>query len=162
MKSWIAITLCFAAALSSLTAAENGGLFVDVQKVSLERHDTPHPGLTTIDRTMALRINISNNAMKDMPETTLKYVILIQRWGMEVGRIERVEGELKLEPLAHMRTVQVSAGEVHIGGHLHGTGTQHVDKMAAWKITIERDGKSLEFLSNSTFDALNRQADRKR
>lgn len=161
MKLWITTLALFAATLSPLTAAENGGLLVDVQKVSLERHDSGYLGETEINRTMGLKINIKNNSMKEVPETTLKYVILLQRWGMETGNIERTQGELKFEKLLASRSVTVNAGEIKIGGHMHGTSDKHVDRIAGWKITIVRDGRVLDFLSNSNFDTLNKRADKK-
>jgi len=154
MKSRI-ITLLVASALSPLTAAENGGLFVDVQKTSLERNDRGYSGQTTIDRKMALKINIQNNSMKELAETTLNYVMVIQRWGFETPRYERAEGQLKLASLRPSLSTTVNAGEIHIQGHMHGTSDRHVDRIAGWKITIARDGKNLDFMSSSNFDNLN-------
>ena len=41
---------------------------------------------------------------------------------------------------------------------MHGTSEMHMDKMVAWKIVIERDGKKLEFTNASTFDSMNKRA----
>lgn len=155
MKSWIAPLALFAATLSPLAAVENGGLLVDVQKVSLDRHDTGYAGETHVDRTMTLKVNIKNNSLKEMPETSLKYVILVQKWGN--GPIKRSEGEVKLEKLLPSRTVSVNVGELHIQGYMDGTSDRNVDRIAGWKIVIIRDGRALDFLSNTNFDVLNRR-----
>ncbi|MCX6966528.1 MAG: hypothetical protein NTZ46_01890 [Verrucomicrobia bacterium] len=160
MKSWIAVLLLLTLPLATLTAAENGGLSVDVQKVSLERHDgQPRGGMgtMTIDRKMALRINIQNVSMKELPATTLKYVMVIQRWGLETANYERSQGELQLPKVPPSTTSQVSAGEVTIGGHMHGTSDRHVDRIAGWKVTIVRDGKNLDFFSSPSFESLNQK-----
>lgn len=160
MKLWIATLLLFAVTLSSLSAVESGGFLIDVQKVSLERHDQGHGGYSHINRTMALKINIKNNNMKDLEATTLKYVILVQKRG-SMGRIERTEGELKLEKLPASRSVSVSAGEIDIKGFMGTTSaTRHVDQIAGWKITIIRDGHPIDFLSNTNFDTLNKRAEK--
>jgi len=106
---------------------------------------------------MALKINIQNNSMQAVPETTLNYVIVIQRWGLETPHFERSEGQVKLATLPPSCTVTANAGEIHIGGHMHGTSERHVDHIAGWKITIPRDGKNLDFTSGG-FDALNDRA----
>jgi len=155
MKSWITATLLFAATLSPLTAAENGGLNVDVQKISLQRNDGGRMGHMTVDRQMTLKINVQNNSMKELAETTLNYVIVIERWGSESNHYERTSGGLKVNKLAPSLAETLNAGDIHIGGHYHGTSDRHVDHIAGWKITIPRDGTNLDFLSSPNFDALN-------
>ena len=158
MKSFLkkysfAATLLFAASLSTLSAVENGGLIVDVQKISLERHDGTSFDGASINRKMALRINIQNNSPKPVPETSVNYVIVIQRWGMETSNFEKEEGQVKLATLPPSQLVKLNAGEIDIRGHMHGTSDRHVDHIVGWKITIIRDGKPLDFMS-PTFDAV--------
>jgi hypothetical protein len=160
MKSWIPACLLFAATLPTLTAAENDGLSVDVQKISLQRNDGGRAGHMTVDRKMTLKINIQNNSMKELTDTAVNYVIVVERWGMETNHYERITGQVKVDKLAPSLSETVNGGDIHIGGHYHGTSDRHVDHIAGWKMTIPRDGKNLEFLSSPNFDALNARVDR--
>jgi hypothetical protein len=155
----------WAAALAVTTplarAEEKEGLLVDVQKKVVNRNDKNTPGgvgSMTVDRTLSLKVDMKNNAIRDMPETKADYTVLIQRWAMETGRIERYEGTAKVDALAVGHTESVLLGEFHIGGHMHGSSEMHVDHMLAWKVVIERDGKKLEFMSNGSFDSMNKRA----
>ena len=142
-------------------ADERGGLLVDVQKKVVSRGDQTTPrgvGSSNVDRTLSLKLDIKNNAMREMPEAKIEYIVLIQRWGSETGNIERFQGAAKAEALGISHSGSVLLGEFHIGGHLHGGSEHHVDHIAAWKVIIERDGKKLEFMSTSSFDSLNKRA----
>lgn len=154
-----AVVLIMSAAAAR--AAEQGGLLVDIQKKVSNRSDRNTPngvGSMNVDRTMSLKVDVKNNASRLMPETKIAYIVLIQRWASESGNIERYEGTGKLEGLGVSHSTSVVLGDFAIGGHMHGTSDMHVDKMVAWKIVIERDGKKLEFTNTSTFDALNTRA----
>ncbi len=148
--------------MSPSSAEEKEGVMVDVQKTSLERHDGVRhsAGTMSIDRQMALRILVRNNSMRPVPETTLNYVMVIERWNHENSRFQRSEGQLKLATLAPCLSTTLDAGNVHIGGHLHGTSERHMDHIVGWKVSIVLDGKSLDFMSNPNFEALNKRADR--
>lgn len=158
MKAWIVSSLLFASTLTPLIAGENGGLLVDVQKISLDRKDQVRPGRMSIDRMMALKIDVRNITMRELPETAANYVVLIQRWNTETGLIERLEGSEKLEKLLGSQGESVTTKEFHIGGHMHGTSDRHVDHIAAWKVTINREGRDVDFVSGSNFDQLDKRA----
>ena len=154
-----AILACLSS--SPARADEKGGLRVDVQKKVLNRNDkntVNGVGTVEVDRTLTLKVDITNAAMRDMPETKADYIVLIQRWGSETGNIERYEGSAKVDALLMSRAESVLLGEFHIGGHLHGTSEMHVDHLVAWKVVIERDGKKLEFSSTASFDSMNKKA----
>ncbi len=142
-------------------AEEKGGLLVDIQKKVLARGDRNTPngvGSTEIDRTLSLKMDVKNNTMKPMPEAKVSYTVLLQRWGTETGNVERFTGEAKIEALGMTHSGTVIMGEFHIGGHMHGTSEMHVDRLLAWKVVIERDGKPVEFVSASSFESLNKRA----
>ena len=142
-------------------AEEKGGLLVDVQKKVLSRNDQNTPkgvGSVNVSRILSLKVDIKNNAMRDMPETKISYTVLIQRWGTETGNIERYDGEAKVEAMNIAHGQSVTLGEFPIGGHLHGSSEHHVDHMLAWKVVIERDGKKLDFSNTGSFDALSKRA----
>ncbi len=142
-------------------AEEKGGLLVDVQKKVLSRNDQTTPrgvGNVNVSRTLSLKVDLKNVSMRDMPETKISYIVLIQRWGSETGNIERYVGEAKMEAMNIANGQSVTLGEFPIGGHLHGSSEHHVDHMLAWKVVIERDGKKLDFSNTGSFDALSNRA----
>lgn len=147
-----------------LSAAEGGGLLVDVSKSVAKRNDigtttTRHIGTMSVDRTMTLKVNVRNTAAKDMLETEIQYVVLIQRWRMsESAEVERIEGTAKLPAIMMSHDTSVNLGEFQISGHMHGTSDRHMDHLAAWKIIITRDGKKIEFTSGSNFTQLDDKA----
>ena len=161
MKAWIVSAFLFAATLSPLFAEERGGLLVDVQKISVDRNDKREGHRMSIDRMMALKIDVRNNSMRELPETTVNYVVLVERWNTETGRIERFEGSEKLGKLLGSQGESVTTKEFHIGGHMHGTSDRHVDHIEAWKVTINREGQNIDFVSGSNFDMFDKRSQAK-
>lgn len=142
-------------------AEEKGGMLVDIQKKVLSRGDrntVNGVGSVEVDRTLSLKADVKNNTMRNMTEAKVRYVVLMQRWASEAGNIERYEGEAKLDPLGVSHSGSVMLGEFHIGGHMHGSSEMHLDRLLAWKVIIERDGKPVEFSSTSNFETLSKRA----
>jgi hypothetical protein len=143
------------------SAEEKGGLLVDIQKKVLlrgDRNTVNGVGSTEVDRTLSLKMDVKNVTMRNMEEAKVTYTVLLQRWGTESGSIERFAGQAKLEALGMTHSGSVVMGEFHIGGHMHGSSEMHVDRLLAWKVVIERDGKPVEFVSTSSFESLNKRA----
>ena len=145
-----------------LHAAEKNGLRVDISKRTIARSDKTSVrglGSTSVDRNCVLKLDVTNNASKDFPESPVHYVILVQRWGLsESHNIERYEDDGVISSLRPAQTTSVKGGEFHLGGHLHGTSEMHVDKVAAWKVVITRNGEKVEFTSGSSFDSMDKSA----
>jgi len=162
MCSWFVCILFLMGAVSSLRAAEKGGLLVEICKSMLVRNDGQVPSgfrIRSVDRTMTLKMGVKNTSNKDMSATTVEYVALVQRWGFtESGNVERYQGTKPLDALPVAHDTRILLGEFHIGGHLHGPSERHVDHLAAWKVTITRDGQKLEFTSGANFESLNLRA----
>jgi hypothetical protein len=153
-------TLIAAALLFALPALaeDKGGLRVMVTKKTVDRADGK-PGYTReIDRSMAMKATVKNISNKDLPEGKIGCVILVRRWTTETGATERYTKELKLDALKTAQESELLVGEYHIGGHLHGTATYHVDQVVAWKLTVEHEGKKTDFLSSANFDSENKRA----
>ena len=144
------------------SAEDKNNLRVTVSKRTVDRADGKPSGYSyqTIDRTMSLKASIKNIAMgKDLPEGKITCMVLIRSWlSSETGSIMRYSSETKLEPLKTSNQAEVSVGEYHIGGHMHGNLDHHVDQVAGWKISIDHGGKLTEFLSSPSFDSLNKRA----
>ena len=144
------------------SAEDKNSLRLTVAKRTIERADGKPSAYSyqTVDRTMSLKASIQNIAMgKDLPEGKITCVVLIRSWlSSETGSITRYSSETKLEPLKTSKQAEVSVGEYHIGGHMHGSSDHHVDQVAAWKISIDHGGKLTEFLSSPSFDSLNKRA----
>jgi len=107
---------------------------------------------------MALKLEVKNHSMKELPESTVSYIVLIQRWANERGEAQRYEGTASLKKILPSNGDSVMMGEFHIGGHMHGTSERHVDQMIAWKVIIDCAGEKMEFVSSSRFDSLNKTA----
>ena len=140
-------------------AEDKNGIRLLVTKKTLDRADGKGGGYTReIDRSMALKATFKNISNKELPEGKVECVILVRRWVSETGSTERYKKELKLDPLKSAQELELLVGEYHIGGHLHGTATYHVDQVAGWKLTIDHAGKKTEFLSSPTFEQDNKRA----
>ena len=165
MKTFLPITITSSVFLVLLVAGsfamEREGLRVDVvPKMLVDKSLTPNTMATTtpVDEEMSLKATIKNVSMKDVPESTIDYVVLVQRWATETGAYSSYKGTQKLQPIRFADQVEVDIGKYHIGGHLHAAGEQHKDKLAGWKIVITEPGKTIEFTSGPNFEGLNVRA----
>ena len=154
----ILVLLLFAAA--NLHAEDKNGLRLNVTKKTLDRADNPKGTFgREIDRTMALKATVKNLSNRELTEGTIDCVILIRRWGAsDASSVERYTKTLKLDALKSAAESELLVGDYHIGGHLHGTSTEHVDQLVGWKITIDLAGKKTDFMSGSNFETLNKRA----
>lgn len=146
---------------TSAFAAEKGGLLVEISKKVVGRNDkvtVNGVGNMQIDHDMTLKMDVKNTSSKELPETPVESIVLIQRYFSESATFERFTGTAKIPALHPAQVASVEVGSFHIGGHMHGSSDMHVDKVAAWKITLTRDGQTLEFTSGSSFDLLNKRA----
>ncbi len=147
--------------VTSALAVEKAGLLVEISKKVVNRNDkvtVNGVGNMEIDHDMTLKMDVKNTSSKDLPETPIESVVLIQRYFSESATFERYTGTAKITPLHPAQVVSVDVGSFHIGGHMHGSSDMHVDKVAAWKITLTRDGQKVEFTSGSNFETLNKRA----
>ncbi|MEP6669172.1 MAG: hypothetical protein ABJF10_08470 [Chthoniobacter sp.] len=149
-------------AAPSLRAAEKGGLLVEISKKTVSNNDKITPngvGNMSIDHDLSLKVDVKNNSSKELPETPIDSIVLVQRFGSSENPIlERFTGTAKLEPLHPAQTGSVQVGQYHLGGHMHGTSDMHADKVLGWKVTIMRDGQKLEFTSSSSFESMDKRA----
>ena len=139
-------------------AEDKNGLRLLVSKKTLDRADGKAGYTKEIDRTMALKAQIKNISNQDLPDGKISGVVLIRRWATETGSVDRYSKEIKLDPMRTAQELEELVGEYHIGGHMHGSSDRHVDQVVAWKISVEHAGKKTEFLSNDTFESLNKRA----
>jgi hypothetical protein len=165
-KSPLAVMLLAALSLTfsapSLLAVEKAGLLVEIGKKVVGRNDkvtVNGVGNMEIDHDMTLKMDVKNTSSKELPESPVESIVLIQRWGFsENASVERYTGTAKITALHPAQTGTVDVGSFHIGGHMHGSSDMHVDKVVAWKITLTRDGQKVEFTSGTSFDSYNRRA----
>ena len=147
---------------TSLQAVEKAGLLVEIGKKTVANNDrvtVNGVGNMAIDHDLVLKIDVKNASNKELPETPIDSIVLVQRWGSsETPRFERYTGTAKLEPLHPAQTGSVDVGQYHIGGHMHGSSDRHVDKVMGWKVTLMRDGQKVEFTSSAGFDAMDKRA----
>ncbi len=155
--------------LASLTTAtlvaraeEKQGIRLDVTPHMAEnRSDRPRfgSGFTEIDKTMAMKVAVKNTSMNDMPEASLTYTFIVERWDpSEKGTYSSYTGTQQVKALRPADQVVLDVGTYKIGGHRHGTSPRHEDKLAGWKIVVTRGAQQTEFSSSSNFAALEARA----
>lgn len=154
------ITVCFFVhcLIAGALAEDKNGFRLLVTKKTLDRADGKAGYTQEIDRTMALKAAVKNVSREDLPDGKISSVVLIRRWATESGSMDRYTKEVKLGPLRTAQEAELLVGEYHIGGHMHGTSSHHVDQVMAWKITVEHAGKKTDFLSGDNFESLNKRA----
>jgi hypothetical protein len=138
-------------------AMEKDGLRVEVvPKVLSDRNPIAKAGefSTPVDQEMSLKATFKNVSMKDTPECEIDYVVLVQRWTGETPRYSSYKGTEKLPPVRFSQQVEVDIGKYHLGGHMHGVGEQHKDKLTGWKIVVMQGAKKIEFTNPSNIDNL--------
>ncbi len=162
--NWLCALMGLAVAMTTMPAvdaAEKDGLLVDIQKRIIRRNDRAasyySAGTLEVDRTMSLKLDVTNKSMRDIPAGEVTYAVLIQRWTSEKADYQRFEGSVPLEALRAANKAGLFLGEFSINGHMHGTSEMHVDQFVAWKVVIDRGDKKVEFAS-PRFEALNKQA----
>jgi hypothetical protein len=112
----------------------------------------------SVDRDLAFKVDVKNTSNKESTASTVDTVVVIQRWESETGSTEKSEGHAPLEALHPAQTTSVNVGQFHIGGHMHGSSTMHVDQVIGWKVVITRDGQKIEFTSGTNFESLEKKA----
>jgi hypothetical protein len=144
-------------------AMEKDGLRLEVvPKVLSDRNPIAKAGefSTPVDQEMSLKAMFRNVSMKDTPECEIDYVVIVQRWAGETSKYSSYKGTEKLPALRFSQQVEVDIGKYHLGGHLHGVGEQHKDKLAGWKIVVVQGAKKIEFSTPANFNTLLGNAER--
>lgn len=155
---WVAC-VAFAAQNQVLLAIEKDGLLVDVQQTVVDRRDGQPGVYRNIDRTMALKLKVTNRGFDDLEAGTVKYTVIIERWAIaETGTYYRYTGEAKLPALLRTKDVELVIGEYSIGGHLHGTSRKHVDDLVGWKLDFKLGEKVVTMASSTSFERMDKRA----
>jgi hypothetical protein len=159
----VVLMLFLCAGISDLYAVEKGGLRVEIAKRTTGNKDEETASsLKHVNRTMSLKLDVTNISMKDMPEATIEYVVLIRKyWYSDSGsNLWRYQGTASLKALRTNEQTSILLGDFHIGGWKRGTlaSDKNMDRLEAWKVVIVRNGEKLEFVSSPGFDSTNDQA----
>jgi len=144
-------------------AEEREGLCVEiVPNIAADRSEKPGSTQSLqakVDKDMSLKATVKNVSMKELPEGSIEYVILVSRWTAdEKEKISRYTGTEKLPGLKPAEQVEVAVGQYQIGGHRHGTSSRHEDKLAGWKLVATPAGRRIEFRTPSSFEAMSNSA----
>ena len=98
--------------------------------------------------------------MRDIPEGSIEYVILVSRWNLkEEEKFARYTGTQKLPALRPAEQAEIAVGEFRIGGHSHGTSSRHEDKPAGWKLVVLQAGRKVEFRTPTSFEMMSSKAE---
>ena len=128
--------------LAPLQAEDKGGYRVMVQKTTLERDDTRGNGYydDRIDRTLGLKVAITNVSMKEKAEATVDYTIIVSRWSYSPNRYEKYTGTEKLSALKQQKSAELTLGKARIGGYANYANQKYQDKVEGWQIIINEPG----------------------
>jgi hypothetical protein len=142
-------------------AMEKDGLRVEIVPKTVSDGSAPTSSfhlMSEVDQDMSLKATFKNISMKDAPEGTIEYVVLVSQWAGELEKLSVYRGTQKLEPIRFGEEISVDIGKYHLGGHMHGTSDRHKDKLAGWKIVVTQGDKKTEFVTPTDFASLERHA----
>jgi hypothetical protein len=139
-------------------AEEANGLRLTAQKTLLEKNKDRDnsPYWDTVDKALGLKVNVRNVSLKDMPEGTLEYIVIVKRWGSSPTRYESYTGTEKLPALTKSAEANLTVAKVALGGYEGaGYGKYYQDTIEGWQLIAKHDGKeTLKLQSTSSFDKL--------
>ena len=149
-------------AMNNAGAEEKQGIRLDVTPHIAENRSVRTPnqaGITESDKTMSMKVAVKNTSMNDMPEASLAYTFIVERWNIsEKESYSFYTGTQQVKALRPADQVSLDVGTYKIGGHRHGTSPRHEDKLAGWKIVVTRGTQQTEFSSTPNFAALEARA----
>ncbi len=139
-------------------AEEANGLRVSAQKTVLER-GKDREAFTywdKVDKALGLKVYGRNISLKDLPEGTLDYIVIVRRWGYSPARYDSYRGSEKFPALIKGAETNLTVGQVPLGGY-EGLSNrkQYQDSIEGWQIIVKHDGKeTLKITSTAAFDKL--------
>jgi hypothetical protein len=146
---------------NSALAVEKDGLRVEVVPKTVS-DGSAFPSsfqlMSKVDQDMSLKATFKNISMRDAPEGTIDYVVLVRSWAGELDKLSVYRGTQKLEAMRFGEELSVDIGSYHLGGHMHGSSDRHKDKLAGWKIVVKQGDKTIEFVTPTDFASLERHA----
>ena len=157
MKTVLPTVLGLLVFVAAALAEEANGLRLTAQKTVLE-NETSRQGysLKKVDKALGLKVNGRNIALKDLPEGTLDYTIIVRRWGYSPDRYESYTGSEKFSALIKGAETNMTVGEVPLGGYDNlGSRKQYQDSIEGWQIIEKHDGKeTIKLTSTAAFEKL--------
>jgi len=160
-KALLVSSFCLALTFNTVLAMEKDGLRVEVVPKTLSDGSAPVSSFhetSSVDQDMSLKAAFKNISMKDAPEGTIDYVVVVRRWAGESDKLSVYRGTQKLEAMRFGEEISVDIGHYHLSGHMHGSSDRHKDQLAGWKITVTQGDKKIEFSTPPTFAALEKAA----
>ncbi|CAA9236155.1 MAG: hypothetical protein AVDCRST_MAG42-1842 [uncultured Chthoniobacterales bacterium] len=155
-----ALLLCLA--VGDSRAEEKQGIRVDVAPHMAENRSDRAPsraGVIEVDKTMAMKVSVKNTSMKDLPQGSIAYTFIVERWNAdEKESYSSYTGTHEVRALRPAEQTQLDVGTYKIGGHRHGTSPRHEDKLGGWKIVVSHGDRKVEFASTPNFGALEERA----
>jgi hypothetical protein len=144
-------------------AEDANGLRVTVQKTMLERdknRGSAYEGWDKISKGIGLKVAARNMSFKDMPEGSVEYVIIVQRWGRMPEVFESYSGTEKLPALLKGTEANLTVGNVPLSGYeAGGNRKQFQDSLEGWQVTVKHaDKETIKITSNQDFEKLAKKA----
>lgn len=145
----------------NLEAKKENGLSVIVQKTTLdaEKDRATFSDYDSVKRSLGLKLEIKNVSFDDFPKGTIKYDVIVKKWG-SAGTYESYSGTEEMPPLLRSQSVRLVVAEVPLVGYEGSAGRNaYMDKIEAYKIVISHgDETTFEVTSSSSFEDLKKKA----
>lgn len=139
-------------------ADEANGLRVTAQKTVLENESSRQGSspMQRVEKSLGLKVNGRNISLKDLPEGTLDYTIIVRRWGYSPDRYESYVGSEKFPALVKGAETNLTVGEVAVRGYDNlGARKQYQDSIEGWQILVKHEGKeTIKLTSTAAFQKL--------
>lgn len=109
-----------------------------------------------VDKALGIKVFARNISIKDFPEGTLDYVVIVKRWGHTPYVYESYSGSEKLGALLKGAETTLTVAKVPIRGYeIGGNRKQYQDSVEGWRLTVKHEGKeTITITSTNSFDKL--------
>src|SRR4051812_8744329 len=137
MKAFVTGALIIGFVISVGFGEEANGLRLTAQKTLLEK-DKNRDAFNEwdkVDKALGIKVAARNISLKDMPEGTLDFIVIVKRWGRSPEVFESYSGTEKLPALLKGGEANLIVGKVPMSGYeIGGNRKQFQDSIEGWQL----------------------------
>ncbi len=149
-------------ALTHAGAIDANGLRLTVQKTMLdsEKNRDQFYDWDKVKKAYALRCDIKNTSFNDLPAGTLRWTVILKKWGRN-DLYYRYKGEEEFPALPRGKTIEMIVGKIPIEGYeMNNSRSEYVDSIEGYQVVILHERKeTIAFVSPSSFKRLDEKAE---
>jgi hypothetical protein len=158
MKALLACVLVFGFAVSSGLGEEANGFRLTAQKTLLEKGKDQDAFYQwdKVDKALGIKVAAKNVSLKDLPEGTIEYTVIVKRWGRVPEVLESYTGTEKLPALLKGGEANLIVGKVPLGGwETNSNRKEFQDSIEGWRVVAKHgDKETVKVTSTSSFEKL--------